>query len=104
MQHQPAPIAAKTIGQDNVGARIDKAPMKRVNAIGVGDIPEFGAVARRQAHFKEVGARGAVGQKGAAFGKQSFEHPEPRQIFAADAAAAAGPRAAAKSKTLGGSK
>ena len=74
VQGEAAPVAAKTVGQDDVGAGLDEGLMQRPDAVGVIRVPQFRALAGGEAHGEEVGAGRAVGQQGPALGQESLQH------------------------------
>ena len=74
VQHQPAAVAAETIGQDDVGAGVDEALMQRADFVRMVVVPEFRDFARGEAHLEQIGAGRAVGEQRTAFGEQGFKH------------------------------
>src|SRR5580693_1580103 len=74
MQHQAPAVGPETVGQDNVGARIDEGPMQALDPIGTLGVPEFGRITRGQAHGEKVGAGRSVRQQRPAFGEKRLQH------------------------------
>ncbi len=80
VQREAAAIAAKTVGQDDVGAGVDEGLMQRPDAVGMVGVPQFRALAGGEAHGEEVGAGRAVRQQRPAFGEKSLQHASsPRE-------------------------
>src|SRR6202035_2967837 len=74
VQHQAPAVGPETVGQDDVRTRIDKRPMQALDPIGMLGVPEFGRIARGQAHGEKVGAGRAVRQQRPAFGQKRLQH------------------------------
>ena len=73
MQFQSVAVTAEAVGEDDVGAGLDKAAVIGRDTVGVLDVPGFGGIAGLQAHRKEVGAGGTVGRKPRATGEQALQ-------------------------------
>ena len=63
MQLEPITRATKTVGQDDVCARVDKAAVQRSDAIGMLEIPQLRRITRDQADVEQVAAGGPVGEQ-----------------------------------------
>ena len=73
MQFQARGIGTKTVGQENVTARVHCTAIERIDFLGLVGVPKLRRIARHQPHVEEVRARGPIGQKGAFFGKELFK-------------------------------
>ena len=62
------------VGQDDVGSRVDETLVQRPHAIRVLEVPHFRRVTGGEAHRKQVGAGGTVGEQGPAGREQVGEH------------------------------
>jgi hypothetical protein len=65
---KPARVAAERVGQDDVGARIDKALVQRLDPVGVEFQPHLRRIAGRKPHIEQVRARRTIGQQHVFFG------------------------------------
>ena len=77
VQLQAIGAAPEAVGEDDVRSRLDHAAVKRLDALGMLEVPELGRIAAHEAHGEEVGAGGAVREKEGALGQkllQSFRH------------------------------
>ena len=74
MQLEAAAIGAKCVGEDNVGAGVDKLPVQQHGPLGMRGVPQFRAVAGGQPHGEKIGARRAISEQRAILGKQALQH------------------------------
>ena len=78
VQLQAVAVAAKGVGQHNVGACLDEAAVQRAHAVGVFEIPHFRGITGLKPHLEVIGAGGAIGQQpragGQCFGKTGVGH------------------------------
>ena len=63
MQFQTMPIAAKGVGENDVGARIDELLMEQRDALWVVGNPKLGRLARGETHFEIIGAGSTIRQE-----------------------------------------
>ena len=74
VQHQAPAVGAETVGQDDVGARIDEGLMQALDPVRMLGVPELGRIAGGQAHGEKVGAGRAVREQRPAFGEKGLQH------------------------------
>ncbi len=74
MQGEPAAIAAKTVGEHDVGPGVDEGLMQRPDPVGMDGVPNFRGFAGGEAHGEQVGAGGAVRQQRPALGQKGLQH------------------------------
>ena len=63
MQFQTMPIAAKGVGENDVGTRIDKLLMEQRYALWIVGNPKFWRLALGETHFEIIGAGSAICQE-----------------------------------------
>jgi hypothetical protein len=64
VQHQPTRIAAKTIGENDIGTGINEALMQGFDPLRLLNVPDLGCLAGDKAHFEKIRARRAISDKG----------------------------------------
>ena len=74
VQHQAAAVGPETVGQNDVGARVDESLMQALDPVRMLGVPEFGRIAGSQAHGEQVGAGRAVREQRPAFGQKGLQH------------------------------
>ena len=74
VQHQAAAVGPEAVGQDDVGACVDKGPMQAFDPVGMLGVPEFRRIAGGQAHGEKVGAGRPVRQQRPALGQKRLQH------------------------------
>lgn len=62
VQREAPAIAAKTVGQDDVRARVYEGLVQGLDPVGVGGVPKLGRLASSEAHREQIGAGGAIRQ------------------------------------------
>ena len=73
VQLEPVARAAEAVGQDDVGAGIDKAAVQVADTIRVFEVPQLGRIAGNEADIEQIAAGGAVSQQPGAAGQQAGE-------------------------------
>ena len=63
MQLESVGVATKGIGEDDVGAAVDKALMQIFDALGMVEVPKLWRFARPKAALEIVGAGGTIGEQ-----------------------------------------
>ena len=74
VQHQAPAVGPESVGQDDVGARVDESPMQALDPIGMLGVPELRRIAGGQAHGEKVGAGRPVREQRPAFGQKRLQH------------------------------
>lgn len=78
VQLQAMACTTEAVGQDDVRARIDEAPVVRAHVVRLIDVPQLRRLARLQAKFEQVGPGPAVGEEHRFLGEQSLQRPGHR--------------------------
>ena len=73
VQHETTTVRPERVGQNDVGAGIDEVPMQPTDTVRVGLVPQFGRLARQQAHGKEIRSGRAIGEQRTTFVQQRRE-------------------------------
>ena len=63
VEFQSVAVTTEAVGENDVGTGFDEAAVIGRDPVGMVDVPGLGRVAGLQAHRKQVGAGGAIGEK-----------------------------------------